>query len=240
MPAVLYGAPSSEDDNVNVVTVVVKDGEPVQALCGPDDVMDTVELWLPSSEKRRLEERIKELEGQLRENSKEDVHWKVKYLCAKDRLENPHLYDKKGCPTPEGLEEQQPKGGLIYGVPLEEHMERRRVVTLRERVLELGSAFHHRSRDENLSAEERSAWRRAYIETMVLRHHAMDHPDLPLCLKCGGTGEAFPSEWELTPCEEHSRHTVLCTTEPMYLGRKSCICQGGFDPDADINDVIDD
>lgn len=240
MSTVLYGAPSPEEGETVDVTLVVKDGEVVDVLGCPEDAAQPVELWMPASEKRRLEERIKELEGRLREGSKEDVHWKVEYLCAKDRLENPHLYDNKGCPTPEGLEEQQPKGGLIYGVPLEEHMERRRVVTLRERMLELASAFHHRSNNETLSVSARAAWKRAYVDLVVLQHHGMDRPDLPLCLKCAGTGDIFPTELEWVETRSRSPYAEMRDGKPMFRECKKCTCQGGFDPDADINDVIDD
>lgn len=225
---------------LETVTVVVKDGDPVDVIGGRDDTAEMVELWLPSSEKRRLEAKIEELQEQVRKHARDETHWKVEYIMVKDRLENPHLYDNKGCPTDEALEKMEKKGVPIYGVPQEEPPERRRVVTIRERMLELGSAFGHRSRDESLGEEARAAWKRAYAELVVLRHHGMERPDLPLCLKCGGLGSAFPDEYEWKETSKGNPRGELRDGRPMVQMRKSCTCESGFDPDADINDVIDD
>jgi hypothetical protein len=103
------------------------------------------DIWVLASEKRALEKRVAELEEELRGQA----HWKTEYLLLRDRLENPHLYDNRGCPTPEALD--KPKGGPIYSAPPVEPEDRRRVVTIRERMLELASAFFHRSNDKRLS-----------------------------------------------------------------------------------------
>jgi hypothetical protein len=201
----------------------------------------SVELWLPASEKRRLEARIAELESRLHDKSTNDIHWKAEYIFLKDRVENPHLYDNKGCPTPEGLEIQHPKGGPIYsGPPLYPEGERRRVVTLRERMLELASAFHNRSNDESLSLTARAAWKRAYVDLIVLRHHGMERPDLPLCLKCGGTGDAFPTELKWVETDRHDPHHMMRDGKAMVEVCKKCDCEDGFDPDGNIDDIIDD
>jgi hypothetical protein len=237
MPAILYGAPSLEDD-FDTFTIVVKNGEPVKVLCGPDGVTEAVELWMPSSEKRRLEERIMDLERRLSEKGGEDIHWKAEYLLLKDRIENPHLYDDNGCPTAEALE--GPKGGPIYGSPPLASEKRRRVVTIRERVLELANAFYHRGNDERLSAGARAAWKRAHCDLVVLRDHSMDRPDLPLCLKCGGTGDAFPTELEWIETDKGNPHHEMRDGKPVVQICKKCDCEDGFNPSGDINDIIDD
>lgn len=217
---------------IKVTAATVEEGGQVTDVCS-DDLVTSVELWLPSSEKRQLEKRIEELENELRGQ----VHWKTEYLLLRDRLENPHLYDDKGCPTPEALE--GPKGGPIYGSPSLAPEERRRVVTIRERILELGSAFYHRGNDKRLSSGQRSAWKRAYVDLMVLRHHGMDRPDLPICLKCGGTGDVFPTELEWVETNERNRHATIHGGRPMIQKCKPCGCQDGFNPDGDIDEIID-
>jgi hypothetical protein len=192
------------------------------------------DVWVLASEKRVLEKRIEELKKELRDQ----VHWKTEYMLLRDRLENPHCYDSKGSPTPEALE--KPKGGPIYSAPPVEPDERRRVVTIRERMLELASAFFHRSENEELSDAEREAWKRAYTELVVLRHHGMDRPDLPLCLKCGGTGTMFPTALEWVETDEHNHHHKMRDGKPMVEIRRKCDCQGGFDPNGDIDEIIDD
>jgi hypothetical protein len=222
------------DDEKVDVTLVVKDGQVTDVLGCPEDAAKPVELWLPSSEKRALEERIEKLHEQLREAE----HWRVEYLFLKDRIENPHLYDKKGCPTPEALE--APQGGPIYSGPPVDPEGRRRVVTIRERMLELASAFYHRGNNESLSDAARAAWKRAYVDLIVLRHHGMDRPDLLLCLKCGGTGDVFPTELEWIETSKGNPHHEMRDGKPMVQVSKKCSCQGGFDPNGNLDEVIDD
>jgi len=193
------------------------------------------DLWIPSSEKKRLEDLVAKLQEQLRERSREDVHWRTEYLVLRDRVENPHLYDAKGSPTPEALEL---KGGPIYGAPLVKPQDRRRVVTIQERMLELASAFYHRSHSNSLDKATREAWTRAYIELISLRYHGMSRPDLPLCLKCGGTADAFPTKMELVLRSDSDGKDKRL--QQKVRRKKPCTCENGFDPDADINDIIND
>lgn len=235
MPPIVYGAPFPLDGRFDA-TLVIEDGVVVDVIGLPGEVpkVENVELWLPSSEKRRLKERIAHLEEQLGGQA----HWEIEYKLLRDKLENPHLYDNKGCPTPEALD--APKGGPIYaGPPVEPH-ERRRVVTIRERMLELASTFYNRSRDESLSAEARAAWKRAYEELVILRHHGMDRPDLPLCLKCGGIGTAFPTTFEYVEATAGTDNAELRQGKWVIKKHVSCGCNEGFDPNGNIDDVVDD
>jgi hypothetical protein len=199
------------------------------------------DIWVLASEKQALEKRVAELEQELRDQ----VHWKTEYLVLRDRVENPHLYDSKGCPTPEA--QQGPKGGPIYSSPPLAPEDRRRVVTIRERMLELASAFYNRSKDEDFEITEQEAWARAYAELVTLYHHGMERPDLPLCLKCGGIGKAYPNETIWTDLPDYivpgsaDAKTVRKIDGKMMVPRlKSCSCENGFDPNADINEIIDD
>lgn len=238
------------------VTLVVQDGQVTEVLGCPEDVAEPVDLWLPASEKRRLEKRIEELQERLRVRQNEEsegVNWRIEYLILRHRCENPHLYDSKGCPTPEALEKEQPKGGPIYSAPMgdaiPEHCEDRRVVTMHERLLELASAFRNRADDDSLTVPEQQAWMRAFVDLITLRHHGMDRPDLALCLKCGGTHRAFPEETEWVDAPDYvkpgSKDAERAQAKEvdgklMVPQLKRCSCQEGFDPDADITQIIDD
>jgi hypothetical protein len=107
-------------------------------------------------------------------------------------------------------------------------------------MLELASAFYHRGNDESLTDAARAAWKRAYVDLIVLRHHGMDRPDLPLCLKCGGTGDVFPTELEWIATDKRNPHHEMRDGKPMVQVPKKCGCDGGFNPNGDIDDIIDD
>lgn len=192
------------------------------------------EVGVLASEKRDLERKVERLQRELGGQAR----WEMEYKLLRDRVENPHLYDNKGCPTPEALD--APKGGPIYAGPPVEPEERRRVVTIRERMLELASVFYRRSNDEALSLTARAAWKRAYVDLVVLRHHGMDRPDLPLCQRCGGTGDVFPTELEWIDTDDRNPHHKMRDGKPMVEVCKKCGCQDGFDPNGNIGDIIDD
>jgi hypothetical protein len=217
---------SKKDDRVPVYAVI-KDGKVMDLLGGPDDVAQPVELWVSSSEKHKLEAQLAALEEQYAERRREELDWKVEYLLLRDRVENPHCYNELGEPTAEALADEGTKGGPIYGAPTERTPERRRVVTLQERLLELAGIFYARARDQNRTPGEQGAWRRAFKELLVLKHHSMSRPDLPLCRKCGGTGGVCPSQ---------------CST-PQFGGEpepETCDCLKGFDPHGSVEALIDD